>query len=63
VERVYFGIEIGGTKLQIAAGAGAGVITRRERLNIDPQKVHQESATKLSILPGFWISSNRRLLV
>jgi len=25
VERVYFGIEIGGTKLQIAAGVGAGV--------------------------------------
>jgi glucokinase len=54
VERAYFGIEIGGTKLQIAAGVGAGVITRRERLNVDPQKGASGIRHQIeSILPGF----------
>ncbi|MEO8425652.1 MAG: ROK family protein [Verrucomicrobiota bacterium] len=38
MEQAYFGIEIGGTKLQIVAGVGAGVIRKRERLNVDQQK-------------------------
>ena len=54
MERAYFGIEIGGTKLQIAAGVGAGVITRRERLNVDPQKGAPGIRHQIeSILPGF----------
>jgi glucokinase len=38
MEKAYFGIEIGGTKLQIVAGVGAGVIRSRERLHVDPKK-------------------------
>ncbi|MHB8521931.1 MAG: ROK family protein [Limisphaerales bacterium] len=34
----YLGIEIGGTKLQIASGTGAGEILHRRRLTVDPKK-------------------------
>jgi len=58
MEQAYFGIEIGGTKLQIVAGLGAGDIRRRERLNVDQQKGavgirHQIESTLSGFLDSF----------
>ena len=54
MEQAYFGIEIGGTKLQIVAGVGAGVIRRRERRKVDPQEGAAGIRRQIeSVLAGF----------